>query len=497
MKRIISLFLAFVITVLSLAGCGVIKEGKDPTISTPTTPPTPTPEKPGDEEEIDLTPFTVTIIDEEGAPYVDTDGMQAQWKKGNGEIHRADFVYDETTGKSTAQIVGLDGDYSVTILGLSTKYLYDANAYNASNVKRDTVVEVFKFVKSNSKSGADLYENAKKISRLGGYTATLTSRQPYVFYEFTPPRAGIYYIDTICDITANEINPSFLTYTGNQAAKYESKTIDSGATEGSYTRNVRYEINVPKEGVGRSFTFKITATHRDGTNKYPYDVSFLVRYIRDNTPPPSDDNTPKKTVIKPDYDALEARGEIMNPVGKMTMPETKISDGVYLFDGDMFGLNDDDGFYHLYNEATGKFDGPIVYARIRAKTRFFYDYLPQGAQVPNEVAFVSGFPPDNPNNNDVISINVMSDNLGNLENGTEDYNSFVAAYGSYISYENNPDGVYPVTEELKIFLNKFSVSQRYFMDGNGWAETTAENDFGYKIYAAEEDQWLFACCYYV
>ncbi len=50
-------------------------------------------------------------------------------------------------------------------------------------------------------------------------------------------------------------------------------------------------------------------------------------------------------------------------------------------------------------------------------------------------------------------------------------------------------GRVPVTEELKVFLQKLSESQRYFSDGNGWIET-----FGYTAF--EESQWLFACGYY-
>ena len=55
----------------------------------------------------------------------------------------------------------------------------------------------------------------------------------------------------------------------------------------------------------------------------------------------------------------------------------------------------------------------------------------------------------------------------------------------------NSDGLVPVTEELKQFLQKFAISQRYFMDGNGWAELRLS------IYAGEDDQWLFNCGYYV
>lgn len=63
--------------------------------------------------------------------------------------------------------------------------------------------------------------------------------------------------------------------------------------------------------------------------------------------------------------------------------------------------------------------------------------------------------------------------------------------GGYADYANS-DGLCPVTEELKEFLQKFSVSQRYFNDGNGWIEYNSTSP----IDAAEADQWLFACAYY-
>ncbi len=50
-------------------------------------------------------------------------------------------------------------------------------------------------------------------------------------------------------------------------------------------------------------------------------------------------------------------------------------------------------------------------------------------------------------------------------------------------------GRVPVTEEVKVFLQKLSESQRYFSDGNGWVES-----FGYTAF--EDSQWLFACGYY-
>ncbi len=61
----------------------------------------------------------------------------------------------------------------------------------------------------------------------------------------------------------------------------------------------------------------------------------------------------------------------------------------------------------------------------------------------------------------------------------------------YADYTNG-DGCYGVTQELKEFLQKYSINQLLFMDGQGFAETHPQ----YPVFAAEEDQWLFACGYY-
>ena len=92
------------------------------------------------------------------------------------------------------------------------------------------------------------------------------------------------------------------------------------------------------------------------------------------------------------------------------------------------------------------------------------------------------------------------------EVGNKDYNDFIKnKYGSYC----NADGVYPVTEELQIFLQEYATSQAIFDDGNGMAEkpgqtiiidpsTGNEIDLGrFPGYiSGEHDMWLFACGYY-
>jgi hypothetical protein len=621
MKKPIALALALILLLLSLTGCGTYSG-----ITKPTKPTLPnSPENPGNpenpEEPKEDIPFTVTLVFED-TPFVDTDGMYAQWTR-DGEIHRAEFIYNEKTGISTATVTGLDGDYAVTLLNLPSSYMYDANAHTATNHNRNTVIEVFKFYKNGTRPGSNEYDKAIKISRVGAYTATITEKQPFMFFEFTPSAAGTYVVTTICDINANEINPSFDIYTGNTSAKYFSHTVDSGASEASYTRNVRYEYTVLNDGIGNCITFKVTASHKE--NVYPMNVSFLIKYLApDDTRDKHGIKTDKLIITesedtynvttgvqvnreflegaallnekmqsateligklyltKGDYILLEMtftktstdaeeektgetvgslfvkevgvninvggtyvyvinkedkislynsvtkffanekllaeRGDIIGPTGTMMNPEIFVSTGIYRFDGSMFGLNPDDGYYHLYNEKTGKYDGPILYAKIQKETRFFGRYTPQGSPLPYEIAFVGGYDYVCKNCGYTFTtdatkcsscgaaaetfgvVNIESPGnkmLHSLSEGTEDYSAFIESYAQYVNQETNPDGVYPVDEDLKIFLQKFAISGRYFMDGNGWAETNAEDALGFRLYSSEEDQWLFACCYYV
>ena len=53
-----------------------------------------------------------------------------------------------------------------------------------------------------------------------------------------------------------------------------------------------------------------------------------------------------------------------------------------------------------------------------------------------------------------------------------------------------------VTEELRWFLQAFTIGQAYFYDGNGVVENFKEAE-GYNVYALESNQWTFICGYYV
>lgn len=428
-------------------------------------------------------------------PFTQTSGMHAYWSDGSS-IHAADFE------NGVAKIAGLDGDYTVTIDGLPIILFYDPNSHRASNDEQDITIDLYTVTETDPKQkGTNEYTDSIKVSEPGLYQTTIEERLHKIFYEFTPRVSGTYTIETIMSTQENKVNPRFDVYTGTRVAKYFAYTLDDGGESGVYTRNPRYQVSVAKGNVGMAYTFSVTAEQRDGI--YPTDVYFLIRYEGTYNPPALD-----KSIIVPDQNALISRGTITDAwikehdnlasLGELQYPEIKISETATdrRFDSDLFGLSSNEGedFYRMYNESTGKYDGAVLYAQITKSHRFFA--ANQGASV----SFV--------NVEATSGTGVLS-----LSNGKENYKLFIEGGAACVAQNvvgmencgdlkglsdmvNNSNGLYPVTEELRSFLQKFAEKERYFSDGQGWAETTAKSDLGYNIYAAEKDMWLFACCYY-
>ncbi len=206
------------------------------------------------------------------------------------------------------------------------------------------------------------------------------------------------------------------------------------------------------------------------------------------------------------------------------------AEGRLLFDQDMYRLCPDDGFYHLYDEAaypeTNGY-GPILYADLTTGGRFLEASLATMEYAGNSALTVwgthnykhfiegyaslitprGGYPNITPayycsymGDDERITTNCpcLKDCGGGCPEGCETCTDscrpcpislkFAPGYADFA----NRDGRVPVTQELKDFLQGFSISQRYFADGNGWVET---HDV-YAVDAPEDSQWLWACGYY-
>ena len=212
---------------------------------------------------------------------------------------------------------------------------------------------------------------------------------------------------------------------------------------------------------------------------------------------------------------------IYNGSGAYVGAETK-QNGRNVFDGDCYRVNPATGVYHVYDEvkyAANNGYGPMLYADITGNCRFLdasfstVEYIGNKALTvaggtKNYKQFIEGY--------DALIVDPPSLDLGpyfcvtvcpcRTQGRCEGACLYTCAYCHVdcrrlqplqmrgLGYADvvNADGRFPVTPELKEFLQEYSCAQLLFRDGNGWVE---ENP-NIKVDAMEDDQWLFACGYY-
>ena len=469
--------------------------------------------------------FTVSLI-YNGEPYSPKIPMSAQWTD-QFSVHQAEF--DEN---GVARIEGLDGDFQVTLTALPKDITYNPNAHKATNDDRHIEIELYGVTKLSTRGrGEDIYKPIE-INGPGVFQVEIeapneeTGADDVTFYRFIPTRNGVYSVESWVDTTDNKINPQLDVYTGSFASWYFSHTLDDGGAESTYTKNFLHKVQAADENIGVSFAFGVKANSKDNT--YPITITFVLQLdggFEANRPVAPIVVPTEKFKHTPEYEGYTFLYSEDLVTDLVQVPGT--ADGDYRFsavetkvderaiDGSNYGLNEDDGYYHLFNPSTGKFDGPILYCKITQPSRQL-DPLTQLETYQATLTLASG--------NYKLFIegfgSLLADPPGDLGpyfcvNGCpcRETASCVGActaectkcspdcrrcpaegfYNSGYSGYVNSDGVYAVTPELKAFLQELCEEEQYFLDGQGWVESNEE----YPIDAKEDDFWLFACGYYV
>ena len=385
----------------------------------------------------------------------------------------------------------LDGDFYVYIDNIPEGYTYNPNIYSASNDNPIVEIELLKISKISRGNGTKLYSEYE-LSTTGTYRTEIKSKTKKVFYEYQPTSPGYYVIESIVNIHEDVVNPKVDIYTGSFAAKYFSETLDDGGTykKGGYTKNFKWVVKLSQEQLSNVFTFAIFAQSKTG--EYPVYVDFKIsyegeyylestlaklmeaqeikanRYCKNCGYPASVDDTPAvcpscgetsfsgPSTKTPEFDSSY---KYINSDGGSGSYYASLTNGTGFLDANNFKYNEETGYWHVYDKETNTY-GPVLCAKITAPCAYYDESL-----------------------NLIESHGNKNLTVSNL---TENYKQFIEV--EYASVCNS-DGVCYVTNELKEFLQKFSVSQRLFFDGNGFVESTG-------VYAIEEDQWLFACGYY-
>ena len=442
--------------------------------------------------------------------------IRAQWSDGFS-FHSAEIGAD-----GTARITGLDGDYRVTLSDVPEGYTYNPNVYMASNNSRAVEIKLYKIVTTRGK-GSGLY-NCIEIKSTGLYRVELSKASAEVFYEFAPRKSGTYSVEAWVDTTQNNVNPQANYYGANAFFKRLEYTADDGGAESSFTKNFKLDVEIADEMIGDNgqvtFSFGIKATAKNG--EYPAVVYFAITLdgefsLNFNEPTLM---IPQETLVhQPYYDP-----EKYDFVGA-EFAQTQNGNTALVFDSDNYKLwrreDGGDGYYHLYKPdaypETGGY-GPILYAYISQPCRFIdasFDTIEMRGNkaltlsngTENYKLFIEGFdallvdpPGDNgpyfcvtncPCRTSNRCAGACTDACTECHVDCRRCPEEAMGKGGYSDYVNT-DGCYGVTQELKEFLQKYSINQLLFMDGNGFVETNPS----VSVYALEQDQWLFACGYY-
>ena len=467
--------------------------------------------------------FTVTIL-ADGQPFTPRINMSVYWNDGFS-IHTAPV---DKTG--VARIDGLDGDYRVSLSEVPNEYTYDPNSTIATNDDRNIILNLYT-LNHLAGGGTGLYD-CYSFSKTGVYCAVIEGPDDGIYFQYAPDRSGTYSIESWIDITEDNINPYVDVYYGSSAWKAYEKTIDDGGAVGSYTINFVHNVQIAAENISAggqaTYTFVVKAESKN--NKYPITVTFAVK--RDGEfelQRPGNSGTAQGMKVPEfdfsTYEPNDHEGE------KLVYPEYRLDNtNIYVLDQNRFKLweksKGGDGFYHLYDKEkyadTDGF-GPVLYAYITAPCRFIdvafsrIEYNNKG-EVINAALSVNGA-----NYKHFIEGYTQLATFGNINGGSyycsnnctchPDTNEGWACTKACTNCKSdcrripeelignegyqsiaNKDGLVPVTEEIKIFLEDYCMKEIFFYDGKGTVENSSFG--GKKFQAVGTSGWLFACAYY-
>ncbi len=418
--------------------------------------------------------------------------MSAKWNDGS-QVHTAAF-----DSEGVAEISGLDGEYTVTLSAVPDGYTYNANKYTVDNENRKAEIELYELTEYYG-AGTGKY-NSIILTKLGAYRLTFTEAGQNIFCEYRPDKSGMYAIESVVDVNANEVNPRLDVYVGHGAWKPDrpNYSLNDGGVSSVFTKNFKYEVSVAGRGPVYSFAVKFD---KRSHVELPVDIDFII--TRDG------DFEEEESVYKvavpqeefkqtPEYSPFRYT---FKKFGKVVGDKT-------ILDGTGVYLSPEDGYYHYAHiDKYGNSVDSILYVRLLSEKTssgdesdslvdFFNDNVRLRMDGKDYTYFIRGYECTEYVNDSITGqkkkkYSAYLDSLGgDVSLIPPDISEKLKEldYKSYIDYVNS-DGLYAVTPEMKNFLYIYSDSSGFFGDGIGWGDSNGISSSG-------KDQWLFACGYY-
>lgn len=499
---LVALVSAFAVFFTGCAEYTPPQNGGDTPTPTPTPDPDPDPD-PGDGENA----FTVQLVVKSGDSWINFSEEFYDASDGNGGSHASGWTYwedikvqwtdRETNARYTASLDGdgkatrtdLDGDYKVTLTALPTGFTYEPNQNYVDNITRSVEIIIYQLYSIGDistrqmKLDATTWVNYYTLTSSGAYRIVLNSVTDNPIFCYRAPRQGTYSLRTLADVTANLVNPKLTVYKGNLAggAIYHFDDKDDGGAANTYTKNIYWEYTLSSQEAGgdNALIFSLYSTSVDGTSGYPITIDFLIQRDGDYSKSYSSTNvsvtedftktpeTPAGTFTFAAYRGGTSNGLMLDQSMVILNTEAGMSsilnEGNTVLMGEQATLHD--GYYYYYT-----YDGD--------KTYTLTDRVYAAFNINNEVYESYG--------SDFLDSRVSFRYIEGYDGTYYNYTNFVSTYRSNC----NGDGVYPVNEEVALFFQLQAISQRFFNDGNGQAETGA----GYT--SDEDSMWMYVCGWY-
>ncbi len=433
--------------------------------------------------------YTVTLsVTLPKAYLVDVKAIWTDVESGNGAYYSANF---DKNGVAT--VTGLDGDYRVTLSKIPEGYTYNPNIYYVNSESKDKNVEIklFKLCEVNNPTATGLTGiDSFKISTTGAYRAVLTkdNYENGLWFSFIPTYAGNYSLESMIDVTANKLNPLLDQHAANAGGyvNYDDpdEEVRGGGEENTYTKNFRWEAQIAGEKIGNRYCFHIYATTLD-KNVFPIYVDFLLERDGEFSGGSSSVET-EEVESTHDFDALASIAfNDLNAAYAKYDPSESASEKdkpytYYGYYGSYSGLLDDSNilydadldYYYVMENGVRK----MLYATISRDNLVIDTSENESASPVGSGGFMH-------------PLNKPRTIKGTDDEGNVKYYNYVSFIEKYASYAE--DGYYPVTAELKLFLQRYSTSSMLFKDGQGIAEYDMDGNLIFM--SSEKNQWLFAC----
>lgn len=442
--------------VLCLCVCGVVFVACNNTPSDPDT------DKDDDTDTTKETvTYTITVEDEFGNPVVN--GYNSLTNKEakvqvqmciieeNGELG-ACLIPSEVNenGVGTIEVSDTSVQYEIHVLNLPLGYSYEEGTY-----KTEANVTEY-FVTLNLATGEESEANMIVPDELGFsitvpvtvnlmegvsvYKTTLTEERPVVYYNFVATESGKYRVSSVADVDVKVVQ-----YSGVSANSfYGTYSLGENDNVSDTDKNFSFEFVVTNEYVTGQSTCILAVSLADGVQA-EYPVSFITKMERIGDAPRDPIETKETVEATSDVAAEEVRGSIV------AIPVEGVETEVVAVLGD-------DGYYHL-----GSKDGDVIYVAFGVANRLILDGNFLAANLYGDL--------------ENINVPVPAGQPGSEFNDYTKYN-YVPFVTTYIDLCNS-DGMYPVNEEIKLFLERFTTYKSLVPSDK---EVIAENSWLYPCY---------------